>query len=905
MRRKIELYIGGIQADLDDQNLILYNYAFTDLETPSAVKNSFSKQVTLPGTPANAKIFGHTARVDRVSTGGNGVGVGFNPGRKTSFTIYDEKRCVIERGYLRLDSVLRDGPVVKGYKCSLFGGMGSVFYALSYDDNGNKRTLADLRYVIMNDGEIVSEVTLSTFAINKNTILQAWTRLAGGAGAYKWDIINFAPAYNGKPDGDFSADKAYIKPAEIGLAETLSDDGTYYYSKDHQSLLNLAGGKDEWAAHDLRSYLQRPVLSWEGFMNAIAYAGEYWGAPWRVDISHIPERIYKGLWKTLPMIPSLGSFKQMIGDAELNYQQNQEEGITIATFDIDGQIPAGSRVTAKLMAQPRWQPNIDYSYTPETTHTFSDGRKARVLIFMQLVVYSGNVRIGGSKVKCLCDWTSRRGSSLAEVVNYTPPYDAEIEDPQAFTAVVIPNSGGRTYMTQGYDFEVSSNTPTVYRLQYRCFRIITYGDGDYEAVRSYDSYGLGVMEANGGIVEGEWQDLEDWDDLGVTYSSPAGPRSGAIVDPSLLLQSEHTPAEYLIAFAKMHGLVFKFDPDTQVLSILPRDDFFTGQVTDLSKRIDRGQQITIQPLSAASKWYELSGDMAEGAFAEIYLDVYGHKYGIQRVNTNYEFDDKAKDLMQGLALKGAVTILDNSAYWNIISDNGTIVPSLLVDNGNTYTLWDSSGKSKTFNVPCPPASATITYYNDILGYDIEGAAKLELRDADNSPVDGTDILCRLTGFKTYDKFHLSDDNAAMLELNGGKPCWDLTALASASVSVPCFGRYDGEDGMIDDSLDFGIPREVAVPDISFDPDTGSLYLRYWRAYLSDLLNENTKVMKCRVDFRGLEVGPGLLRKFYHYEGALWVLNKITNYSLTTYDAVECEFVQVQNPDNYTNGQILN
>lgn len=110
--------------------------------------------------------------------------------------------------------------------------------------------------------------------------------------------------------------------------------------------------------------------------------------------------------------------------------------------------------------------------------------------------------------------------------------------------------------------------------------------------------------------------------------------------------------------------------------------------------------------------------------------------------------------------------------------------------------------------------------------------------------------------------------------------------------------------MIDDSLDYGIPREVDVPDISFDPDKGSLYLRYWRSYLSDLLSADTKVMKCKVDLRGLNVGPELLRRFYYYEGAVWVLNKITNYSLTTYDPVECEFVQVRDTANYTDGQIL-
>ena len=36
--------------------------------------------------------------------------------------------------------------------------------------------------------------------------------------------------------------------------------------------------------------------------------------------------------------------------------------------------------------------------------------------------------------------------------------------------------------------------------------------------------------------------------------------------------------------------------------------------------------------------------------------------------------------------------------------------------------------------------------------------------------------------------------------------------------------------------------------------------------------------------------------------SLWVLNRISNYSLTTYDPVECEFVQVHDKNNYLNGQ---
>ena len=56
MRRKVQLYIGGSLADISDQGLVLMNYSFTELQAPSAVKNSYSKQITLPGTDANAKV---------------------------------------------------------------------------------------------------------------------------------------------------------------------------------------------------------------------------------------------------------------------------------------------------------------------------------------------------------------------------------------------------------------------------------------------------------------------------------------------------------------------------------------------------------------------------------------------------------------------------------------------------------------------------------------------------------------------------------------------------------------------------------------------------------------------------------------------------------------------------------
>ena len=137
MRRKITLYIDGRKADLQDDSLVLFNYTREDLERPTVVKNSYSQQITLPGTPANNRIFGHLFRPDRTTAyGGSSSGPDYNPMRKTPFVIFEDTGEVLEAGYVKLDSVDRTGPA---WHVTLYGGLGSFLFGLSYDEVWNVR----------------------------------------------------------------------------------------------------------------------------------------------------------------------------------------------------------------------------------------------------------------------------------------------------------------------------------------------------------------------------------------------------------------------------------------------------------------------------------------------------------------------------------------------------------------------------------------------------------------------------------------------------------------------------------------------------------------------------------------------------------------------------------------------
>ena len=312
MRRKIALYIADRLVDLDDQSFILMNYTMEDLSNPTIVKNSFSQQVTLKGTPNNNKIFGDIFRLDRVTQYGEGyTGVEFDVTRQTPFAIYNEMSEIIESGYLKLNEVSRNKGMVE-YKVTLFGGLGSFFYSLMYNEDGSKKTLADMRYRDLSGG--YTKIPGHFGQIGGYEMLKdAWNYLAD-PNAYDYEsndnwwcnIINFAPCYNGKPDS-FSADKAMVDNKSFAnVPYTKLIEGTQYTFKENASanLMLFANPHTEWEMRDLRWYLQRPVISVKALFDAICDKENNGGWNVSLNIGMTNPYSFRDAWITLPMIPS-------------------------------------------------------------------------------------------------------------------------------------------------------------------------------------------------------------------------------------------------------------------------------------------------------------------------------------------------------------------------------------------------------------------------------------------------------------------------------------------------------------------------------------------------------------------------------------------------------------------------
>ena len=898
MRRKISLYIGGELADLDEQSFILFNYTMDDLSNPTIVKNSFSQQVSLPGTPNNNAIFGDYYRLDRKTALASGeTGDAFNASVKTPFSIYNELGEIMESGYCKLDSVVRSGAGVT-YKVSLYGGLGSFLYSLSYADDGRKLTLADLDFLGNGDpGEL-------DFTINASAVQDAWDRLFGDTSKPEmWDVLNFAPAYNGYPD-NFSPDKGLVQPGGIGLPSSVGG----YSTKSGYALVNLANKQDEWAVKDLRSYLQRPVLSVKALLDAISDPNNNGG--YQVDIQGVTYLV-DDMWITLPTIPSLGSMKQNVGTLSLSMSTSATPNNDIGRWDIVGDtIPYGAFVSANIKCKIRMNtPGGADSYSTLYLNAYNGTNQWKhSLVFMQMVAYgSDNSVVGGSAVK-VANALYGGEKAAAQAVNFTPAFATD-----DYEAVNLGDpakvSSGIFEFPNEVSFRVDAQDAAYYKLLVYAYSYTSYryrggyqynygGNGSTSTPALYADYNTSFTPNSSYVVAGSGDS--------VSMQASDTLRSNARITKQMLLSSSQTPADYLLSFCKIFGLYFIADTAEKKVTILPRNDLYLDETIDLTERVDISNDVEIVPMVCDSKWYKFALEGVGGAFFDEYKDIEGIEYGVQMVNTGFDFNAEVKDLLDGNVFKNAVSILQNSRYWNIITNGAYFIPSPFLDTGNTITRWNASDETQETQVSCPPSSATIAYYNNAFnGYDADNAMKMQFADADGKPIDGRDVLVYLNGFESYSSFKLTDDLPIMGAVNEGKPCWILDE--GAGLDIPCFSRYIGlhphGDLEIFNSLDFGMPRQLDIPGIYYREGV-TIYDIAWKAYIADRYDVDTEVMRCRVDFRGigLQVGNGLLRRFYYYDGSLWVLNKITNYSMTTYDPVECEFIRVQDKDNYLTGQ---
>lgn len=938
MRRKIRLYIGDAEADLSSDSLVQMNYASDDLNNPAIVKNSYSQQVTLPSTRNNDAIFGMMFRADRRTTAGSGgTGPAFSPLVRTPFSIYSEAGELLESGYVKLDSVTdKNGKV--SYGVTLYGGLGSFFYTLSYDDEGNELTLADLP-LLSDDPDDKIE-----FTINKETVAEAWAALRAGT-AGPWQVVNFAPAYNGLPEGDFSADVGVGNPANVGGVVSYHEGGNVYRPINNNALYELGDEFTEWQTKDLRSYLQRPVFSVKGMIAAIGRYAASKGFTLNLDgaFFNSANEAYEKAWVTLPLLTT--------------YEQEGEEGEwavsgSASTAEVQPVVygpgisaympPYNTRPEAMVTVtvKPTLRISVSVASTTPDIDTYLNLNEyflkkgtLGIILFEQLQllddkgsivssspmqVYSSYSLYDGMNGQDLMNMSLMEGADKSRGANLvicgkldtiSTPFSLGYAIPEAYLQELTASSIGvyravvKVWIRR-VSYERDDHLNTTFRL--------SYSDGSVVVAQSKNlGYPILINAINYSVNAENGQ---------LTYKVDSQLHSDSKITQSILLSDTMTPADFLLSYSKTFGLSYTYDKGSKTVSLLTRNSLYTPEVVDIEDRIDRSKDIKTTPLVSESKWLSFASGEAEGDFVEFYRKKYGREYGDQKVNTGYDFNADTNDVLESVEFTGGAEVLEKSIYYNNITSgptgplglNGrTRICSTFLNGAASYKLYlNGSDKDNSVDLEgiTPDATATITPFNVPLpAYDI--IPKLQCHTDDGSATDGKGILLFLRGSiadnpaatTAYARFIITDDSSAMYDLNGG-PCWELSNGIAAS-DMPIFGRHWLNGNEIEQTMDFGIPAEIDIPNLSVDSEA-SIYTRYWKNYIEDMYNVDTRICSAYVDFRGIQVSDEMLRKFFFFDGAVWRLNGISNYSLTTVGTTQCEFVKVMDMKAYTEGPIM-
>ena len=656
MRKRISLYIDGNKADLGDQALVLMDYAVTDIEKPTAVRNTCSKQITLPGTPANDIIFNHAGRPDRDVTPGT-----FNPLQRTPYTIYSETDELIGSGYVKLDRVNRHGSA-REYVVTLYGGLGSLLYGLMYDTSGEALSLASLTY---------DEPDASFyFSMNKASVAAAWKRLYDGTGPAMWDIVNFAPCYNGVPSKDFAADKARLQG-------------------DYENIVTLSRKYVEWETRDLRARLQRPAVRVKKIFDAIVAKAATLGKTLTLDAAFFNSSnpYYEDAWMLLPSLTTYeDSGAGQIGEPSLVDAETLDEviaevpmggyahltGQTFSTdaggvMDFSGFDPSfylKGGITVRLADINNW---YEYNYYLSYYDT-TDSKWHGTLVGLQVSVVNeaNNIDLAKSDI-CVFGRAGVVDTRLNDLLSYFGP-EAHFWGS---------NGPGMAYFSFDNLQVAASPDVRIYVEFIAVSDIEGAGDDEFSLYEQETSAGRPTYATSKMTVKSV--------DGRFALQSPGSIGTGTTVTKAMLLSNTCTPADFLLSYCRQFGL-FVVERDPGNVSVLTRQNFYHQILPqlDLTKRVDVGD-VRVSPLSFSKKWQDFRLDTPVTDPEDYYERTYGRKFGDIALDTGQEFNADHEDLLAGSAFKGGVSGLWASPRMYDYDNNGLYVCPALVsgydDNG--------------------------------------------------------------------------------------------------------------------------------------------------------------------------------------------------------------------------------
>lgn len=935
----VELYIDGKKADLTTTVSVPMNYELEKLENPTIIKNNFSKTISLEATPNNNDIFSYYYDLTKVHTG-----IGFCANKRIPFELYRDNDLV-ETGYLQLNNIKYKGNKYT-YEITLYGGLGDFLYNLAYDDDGNEKTLADLNYGYGENDENFE------FRMNAETVVNAWNNInETGLDTPLGETLNFIPSYNGLYE-DFDNDKVLINTnGQSIFKNSFTVDNTAYSTINGYGLAELNEEITEWEMRDLRCYKQRCALRLKKFIEAICNPENNGGYEVELDGRNFfndQNSYYEDAWIALPLLnPDTDEWEtspipintSSVTNFDIvhtgDYPENKEE---ISVYGETNDLVTEFGGNANIDISCDFSLQLDASASEVVMcQTTGGGRYNGLGVWLEATVDGTVVGISdclvftsevGSKLPSKSDFGSYLHYPKTNFYYYDGSFKrADIRDSKLtyfgrLYTIGTPFYEGETYGETGNTFRLTlKNVPNYKNLKFS-LRTGFWFNGNAAGWKNY----FYLKNKDGAVYIDEFKVVNiEYPTANIEINDKKPTLQNVNITKKLLLKNKITPSSLLLSYTKLFGLYFVKDAQRKKVKILTKNAFFeNADIIDIDNKVDYSNEVKIEPLMFNKKWYNLKCPALETTLSKDYMaDYYEAEYGQKKINTNYNFNSESEDLYSDNQYQNVITILDSSKYYkNLFSKTNTSEPApTFAINTFSYKLWKSGdvedvGENvmyrKNITSPNPISFGTLVgqdAFPKLCCYD-KDENKKSLNDLSVSLVfySGKKYPTDIEGNNIY--YTISDDIPLMGTINDGTPMylWSVSEYNKEGEHIcyrinqlPQFTRYIFEGGKVHKSLDFGVPYETYFN--GDYPESSTLYNQFWQKFYQDQFSENTRKVTAYVRFEDIMLGNHSLSNFYYFNNCYWLLNKIVDYDLANPQRkVKCEFIKVNNTDNYTNGQ---
>ena len=394
--------------------------------------------------------------------------------------------------------------------------------------------------------------------------------------------------------------------------------------------------------------------------------------------------------------------------------------------------------------------------------------------------------------------------------------------------------------------------------------------------------------------------------------------SGTLVTKKMLLAGDLTPADVLLSYSKLFGLYYIKDRFSKDIYIYTRNSFYKNEIVDLSNKIDVSKDMTIEPILFDKKWYVLNLETPETYYSNKYSHTYNQVYGQQRIDTGYNFNSDREEIYENDVFKNTLPAQNSSKFYRDFYKSAGVPVPCFVNDSCSYTLYKEGSTpasldnvyEQTIDAKLINRSLTTEWNMAVPGADTY--PKQCFYNSDNSLVDIDYSLVFYNGVYNSERvIYITDDVPEMTVLNN-ELCYLWTnsetnaagtQIAYRRTSLPIYTSiiYSQDRKEITNSFDFGVPQETYTDDDFTYDDNATIYSKYWKAFYNDQYNINTKKCTCYVIMD--EVTNDTMRKLYFFANGYWFLNKIDSFSITSDDTTRCEFIKIQDTDNYLNGVV--